>query len=289
MSIRKITKPHKKPGYMPLVLHAGDNIQPGTETNEEKWKGWIWAENESNSGWVPFQILDIAEDKSTAKVLENYSSQELDVDEGESVEVIRSLYGWSWVRNTASKSEGWIPDEIMQPEKTKISIRRLNFADADSLFSYLQALSPQSKKRFGPHPFDFDTVSAVLHDTGKYIAYGAFCIKTNELIAYSLIKYGYNSFDKDRYIKYGIKLCGTTDCTYAPSVADAWQNQKIGSKVYSFMLNDLPLHFKRIILWGGVQDDNAIAVAFYQRKNFSLLGEFEHNGNNYDMMLNIKN
>lgn len=288
MIIRKITKPHKKPGYMPLILHAGDNIQPGIETKEEKWKGWIWAENETNSGWVPVQILDIAEDKSTAKVLENYSSQELDVDRGESVEVIRSLYGWSWVRNTASKSEGWIPDDIMQPGKTKISIRRLILDDADSLSSYLQALSPQSKQRFGPHPFDFDAVSAVLKDTDNHFAYGAFCTETNELTAYSLIRRGYISFDKERFANYGIALCETTDCTYAPSVADSWQNKKIGSQVFSFILNDLPLHFERIIFWGGVQADNAIAVAFYQHKNFRLLGEFEHNGNNYDMILNLK-
>lgn len=34
--------------------------------------------------------------------------------------------------------------------------------------------------------------------------------------------------DRDPYVNYGINLCETTDCTYAPSVADAWQNRKIG-------------------------------------------------------------
>lgn len=95
------------------------------------------------------------------------------------------------------------------------------------------------------------------------------------------------SHDRDRYVNYGINLCETTDCTYAPSVADAWQNRKIGSRVFDFILSDLPSDFKRMVLWGGVQADNAIAVAFYQRKNFQLLGEFEHNGNNFDMMLNL--
>jgi hypothetical protein len=172
-------------------------------------------------------------------------------------------------------------------ERYNIVIRRLSSSDIWSLHTFLQALSPQAKKRFGPHPFDFVTVSAVLNDTDNYLAYGAFCTETNELIAYSLIKRGYISFDKNRYANYGITLCETTDCTYAPSVTDTWQNKKIGSKVFSFILKDLHLHFKRIILWGGVQADNAIAVAFYQHKNFCLLGEFEHNGNNYDMILYI--
>ena len=169
----------------------------------------------------------------------------------------------------------------------RIIVRRLNSDDAGSVYAYLLALSPQSKKRFGPHPFDLKAVAAVLNDIGNLTAYGAYTGETNDLISYVLIRHGYNWFDKDRYDNYGIDLSEDSDCTCAPSVADAWQNRKIGSMVFNFILNDLPSHFKRMILWGGVQADNAIAVTFYKRKNFQLLGEFEYNGKNYDMMLTL--
>lgn len=175
---------------------------------------------------------------------------------------------------------------MISTENFQCFVRRLDSADALNVHNYLQALSPLSKKRFGPHPFDQDAVSTVLNDSGL-IAYGAFGHETNNLIAYALIRRGYISFDRDRYVNYGINLCETTDCTYAPSVADSWQNRKIGSRVFDFIMKDLPSDFKRMVLWGGVQADNSIAVAFYKRKKFQMLGEFEHNGNNFDMMLNL--
>lgn len=168
---------------------------------------------------------------------------------------------------------------------TDMIVRRLTDADSHSVYAYLQSLSPQTKKRFGPHAFDEETVMNVLNDTGNMIAYGAFETETNLMIAYSLIKFGWISFDKDRLINYGLELHEITDCTFAPSVADSWQNKKVGSLVFNFILSDLPANFNRIILWGGVQADNAIALNFYMRKNFHMLGMFEHHGNNYDMIL----
>lgn len=42
---------------------------------------------------------------------------------------------------------------------------------------------------------------------------------------------------------------------------------------------------KRIILWGGVQAGNEKAVSYYLKHGFRTVGQFEHNGNNYDMIL----
>jgi hypothetical protein len=117
-----------------------------------------------------------------------------------------------------------------------IHIRRLNSSDAENVYNYLQALSPSSKKRFGPHPFDQESVAAVLSDNGNMTAYGAFENNSGHLIAYSLIRHGVISHDKNRYLEYGITLCETADCTFAPSVADAWQNKKI-EKIFSCLVN----------------------------------------------------
>ena len=166
-------------------------------------------------------------------------------------------------------------------------IRRLTGRDAEIVCAYLQALSPQSKNRFGPHAFDKETVMDILNDMEHMMAYGAFEQETRTLISYALIKQGYLQHDKERLESYGLHLSPQTDCTFAPSVADDRQNKGIGSLVFRFILDDLPSDCKRIILWGGVQAENASALNYYLHRNFQICGEFEHNGKNYDMFLNL--
>lgn len=138
--------------------------------------------------------------------------------------------------------------------------------------------------RFGPHPFDLESIINILSD-GTTLAYGAFEPQNRQLVAYALIRLGYLPWDKPRLSEYGIIPCMESDCTFAPSVADLWQNNGMGSQLLNHILTDLPGHIKRIILWGGVQTENLIAVHFYQKNNFTILGEFEYYGQNYDMIL----
>ena len=114
MKTYKILKDYKTPYRNPIILNAGDIVKLGEEEKEEKWKGWIWIENLTNKGWAPIQILDISSDKKTGKVLEYYSAKELDVEQGNTIEKIKSLNGWTWSKNIQSNEEGWIPDEIIE-------------------------------------------------------------------------------------------------------------------------------------------------------------------------------
>jgi ribosomal protein S18 acetylase RimI-like enzyme len=87
---------------------------------------------------------------------------------------------------------------------------------------------------------------------------------------------------------YGINPDSNTDCTFAPSVADEWQGIGIGNALFQFILTEIKeLGIKRIILWGGVQADNDRAKNYYNKNGFKTLGQFEYNGLNYDMILNI--
>ncbi|KAF0240536.1 MAG: N-acetyltransferase, partial [Chitinophagaceae bacterium] len=79
-----------------------------------------------------------------------------------------------------------------------------------------------------------------------------------------------------------------TDCCFAPSVADNWQNQGVGNALFDFVLEQvLFIGFSRIILWGGVQASNENAIQYYKKLGFETLGSFEYQGLNYDMILNI--
>ncbi|MTI32252.1 SH3 domain-containing protein [Xanthovirga aplysinae] len=97
----------------PIILKAGDIVELGREEEKEDWKGWIWAIKKDKEGWIPMQIVKICGDGLEGEILESYSANELNVRKDDRIQKIRSLNGWSWCLNIATKSEGWIPNEII--------------------------------------------------------------------------------------------------------------------------------------------------------------------------------
>ncbi len=90
-----------------------------------------------------------------------------------------------------------------------------------------------------------------------------------EIIGYAIVQRGILEHDRPRLQSYGLELSNTSDCTFAPSVADKWQGKGLGHLLLNFIVSDLlDGGFKRIILWGGVQSNNYNAVKFYLKKKF---------------------
>jgi diamine N-acetyltransferase len=177
---------------------------------------------------------------------------------------------------------------ITSKNNQSILLRRLTINDLEELCRYLQALSPETKSRFGPHQFDEKSVAGFYATADVHIGYVAIDRATTTIIAYAIIKPGYLQHDKARLQSYGLIVNDKTDCTFAPSVADSWQGLGIGNNLFHFILRDLKTtSINRIILWGGVQADNYKAVQYYQRNGFTTLGHFLYNGNNYDMVYDI--
>jgi GNAT superfamily N-acetyltransferase len=169
-----------------------------------------------------------------------------------------------------------------------ITIRKLQSTDLENLSYYLQNLSEESKKRFGPHPFDLQPVIEFYKEPNIHQAYIGENPDAQEIIAYSIIKFGILEADFQRYLSYGIELNHQTDCEFAPSVADAWQSCGIGNAMFQFILEELKkTAIQRIILWGGVQADNEKAVQYYLKHGFQNMGLFTHNGENFDMILEV--
>jgi diamine N-acetyltransferase len=177
---------------------------------------------------------------------------------------------------------------IIQAKNGKqVLLRQLISTDFTILLHYLHHLSTETKNRFEPHPFDPDAVID-FYNNPHHLGYVAEDIEMGKLIGYALIKTGYLEHDKPRLQSHGIEPCSKTDCTFAPSVADAWQGLGIGNSLFGFILSQLRAAcFKRIILWGGVQAGNNHAVHYYQKNGFVTLGQFDYNGLNYDMIYQI--
>jgi ribosomal protein S18 acetylase RimI-like enzyme len=168
-----------------------------------------------------------------------------------------------------------------------LQLRALRPADFANLSDYLQHLSSASKSRFGPHAFDEAGVSQHYQDP-YHVGYVAIELETGKIVAYAAVVWGYLKSDAARLESYGVAVFRDTDATYAPSVADEWQNQGLGSKLFLFVCAEMKsAGRKRLILWGGVQNTNTLALAYYRKLGFRYLGSFEYNGWNDDMILDL--
>lgn len=177
---------------------------------------------------------------------------------------------------------------IKTKNNQSVLLRKLATYDFEKLCFYLIHLGPDTVKRYAPHNFDKQSVIELYKHSDEYEGYIAVDIETYGIIAYSVIKMGYLEHDENRLQSYGLAPDDRTDCTFAPSVADQWQSLGVGNSLFQFMLADLKTKgIKRIILWGGVQSDNQKAINFYLKNGFQIIGHFEHNGFNNDMILEI--
>ncbi len=168
----------------------------------------------------------------------------------------------------------------------QILVRRLTNDDIDKLCNYFQHLSLATLQRFGPHLFDKQSLIDMYDDSLIHIGFIAEDTETSKIIAYFVIRIGCPEHDRFRLQSYGLHPENITDCTLAPSVADSWQSFGVGNCLFNFILSDLKMiGIKRIILWGGVQSGNLKAVNYYFRNGFRKLGQFEHHGENFDMIL----
>ena len=115
----KVIKERKSDYPNPIEIKKDEIVSVGEEYVDNKnWSNWIKCTNKDNvSGWVPKQILKI--DKNLARVLEDYSANELNINVGEEIEVIKILNGWTWSKNFNDEL-GWIPLENIKEVKLKM-------------------------------------------------------------------------------------------------------------------------------------------------------------------------
>ena len=169
-----------------------------------------------------------------------------------------------------------------------ITCRQWQESDLPNLLLYLLHLSEVTRDRFGPHPFTMDALEHVYHHP-DYI--GFLIIENNStfIIGYAIVKLGYLEHDLPRLLSYHFQPNHTTDATYAPSLADDWQGKGIGKLLWNTVKEYLQqLQKKRVILWGGVQSNNTIAVKYYQKNNVISIGSYTYNGkDNLDMICTL--
>jgi len=166
-------------------------------------------------------------------------------------------------------------------------IRSLQESDSEALYDYLQNLSSESRSRFGPHPFDQQTIKHICEHPDKIIQrYVAVEEATSAIIAYMLIHQGMIEADQQRYARRDQFFDPATTVTYAPSVADEWQSSGLGTAMINVIEKELRHRgIRYIILWGGVQATNSKALNFYKKNGYQFIASFWYdNKDNHDMI-----
>jgi GNAT superfamily N-acetyltransferase len=166
--------------------------------------------------------------------------------------------------------------------------------DKHILGAYFLGLSTETKRRYGPHPFDQTTADRLCaHIDYAHTIRMIATIGTGaheKVIAYFILILGTTDSDREHYRRVAILLGPETDCTVAPSVADAFQNQGVGSPLMRHLIRVAQrLGRKRMVLLLGTQATNHHAIHFYEKHGFRIVGTFEQppGRNNYDMLLEL--
>ena len=168
-------------------------------------------------------------------------------------------------------------------------LRPLTAADEALLADYFLGLSPATTGVYGPHAFDRETAARLCAelDSGHTLRLLATTRSdgAERVIAYFILIFGVRDPDRERFAKLGIALDPATDCTLAPSVADAYQSAGLGSQMLTHLFAVArDCGRRRVLLWGGVRADNPRAYHFYQKFGLRKVGEFFSRVDNYDMI-----
>lgn len=172
-----------------------------------------------------------------------------------------------------------------------LTLRPLRPDDAERLDRYFDGLSPQTRRWFAPHDFTPQaarTLCAAVgaDDTLRLVA--ATEGPEPQIVAYFILQFGVRVADAARFQSYGLPLSGQTDCSLAPSVADAYQGAGLGSAMMRHAIDLARRAGKtRMVLFGGVNIENARAMHFYERSGFRTVATFGARGEKRDMILDL--
>jgi RimJ/RimL family protein N-acetyltransferase len=171
------------------------------------------------------------------------------------------------------------------------TLRPLEGKDLDNLTNLIEVLSETTKK-FYSYESPSSTIAQELCDAiAKYDKLRFVLEKDDpkELIGLFEFSMDIPDSDHERFNSYGITL-SENDCRIGPLLKDDYQAKGVGSKVQPVLISIARLFGRnRIILWGGVRQDNSRAIKFYERNGFKNVGSFvnETNDKCYDMILEL--
>jgi len=185
--------------------------------------------------------------------------------------------------------------EITLRDGRKATVRPLEPTDLEPLTAYFLSLSLETRRRYGPHPFDRATAEKLCTSINNAEIVRFITVLDDGGVAPEVVGYMILSREiwPDDQRRYGSRLREGECACLAPSIADAYQDQGIGSQMARHVLASArEMGIRQLILMGGVQATNDRARHFYSKLGFREVGDFwiHHQGQdifNYDMALEL--
>jgi len=188
-----------------------------------------------------------------------------------------------------TREPGQLTAQLLTGDGDAFTARVLRAEDAAALGRYFDGLGPSVRGVYGPHPLNsaHATVLCAELDYRQLLPFVA--LHGDDIIGYFLVQIGLRDDDRQRYIDHGHALIDEACCTFAPCVADAWQERGLGSALFPHVALALRrLGRQRLVLWGGVRGDNPRAQHFYRKFGFGHVGNFKvRDLDNLDMVLDL--
>jgi RimJ/RimL family protein N-acetyltransferase len=162
-----------------------------------------------------------------------------------------------------------------------VAVRLLRSSDVDPFATFLAGLSERTRGFYGPHRFDRATAERLCAEldptrTRRYVAVLDDGTPAAEIIGYMILTREISAGDVARYAAHGPALHLGRCAAFAPSIADAYQEQGLGTEMARLVLRRAAaLGLSQVILMGGVQARNGRARRLYERLGFRRVGTFE--------------
>ena len=191
-----------------------------------------------------------------------------------------------------ARNPEWVTKMLELNSGEQFQFRLLRPNDGALLGRYFEGLSQETRRRYGPHPLTMEEAYTLCANIDYHHILRLLAVvkkdKQLNVIAYFVLILRPADFEKKRFQEYGTSLNGQQYCTFAPSVADAYQNHGLGSAMMPEVIDLLRrLDLQQVVLLGGTQATNYRAIHFFEKFGFRKVGDFDHNGNNHDMTLEL--
>lgn len=165
--------------------------------------------------------------------------------------------------------------------------------DVDRLTEFLESLSPQTRYFWEMPSYDRSKAQELCDAINRYDKFRMVALgegaSHNDILA--TFDFAFSAEPElKRLREVGIVLPEAHTCRFGPCIRDSYQNRGLGSALMPSTL-EIARRFgmHHIVLWGGVLQENLVAVHFYQKHGFRIVGEFKESQgiDCYDMLLDL--
>lgn len=165
------------------------------------------------------------------------------------------------------------------PAGGTVLYRPLLPADVARLAEFLGSLSPATRRFWDVESYDATTAREMCGAIARYDKFRMIALPDDGADApvLALFEFAFHlGSDHERFRSYGIGLEEDLTCRFGPCERDSHQNSGLGSALMPATL-ELARRFgmRRLILWGGVLQENERAVHFYRKHGFDVAGQFK--------------